>query len=569
MNNVRQWIELWLSRIPNNLEIRPLAQKSYLPVKALFSRQPGEIEAYIRKHQNCHLFFGVAGREGHKGDKQNVTELHCLWVDMDFKHLPEGRMEADGILATFDLQPTLTILSGGGYHVYWFLDAPTRELALAERILEGLARRLKADPQSAEIARVLRVPYTKNWKYTPARQITVIRYEPENEYALGGFRQWELKDASGQPQETKRDDWFAHGTRDKDLHYIGCRLVEGGSTPDAVYEVLTRLVRSWGENDPRWVAAKAKAAIKTISKERSGLERRIRDYVEKTTGQFSLAAMAQWLNLTTGEKQECLPIITALHRANELVRVGDQHGVFRTPDTEPCIMDLDAPPRDDVGISLPLNLDTLVVLFPKNVVVVAGEKDSGKTTFAMNTAFMNRDILPVTYFNSEMGVEELQARIRHFPQNLYPFDEWKKIRWIERASRFEDLVDPDGLNIIDFLEIGSEAFTVTEDVKRVFDKLYKGLLLIVMQKRSYKDFAVGGEGTLEKARLAVNLEHGTGGENVCRITVAKNWTGVISAPRGYMCQYKIWQGGEMKKVGEWYRPEKQQEKSKRKGFEGT
>jgi 5S rRNA maturation endonuclease (ribonuclease M5) len=309
--------------------------------------------------------------------------------------------------------------------------------------------------------------------------------------------------------------------------------------------------------------------LSLVAKEQTRTEQRVREYCLGTTGWFSLTEMALWLNLTGEEKTEARNIIASMEKKDLITRTGQRHGTFRLVDNNPCVMDLDAPPRDDVGISLPLTLDTLVVLFPKNVVVVAGEKDSGKTTFAMNTAFMNRDIMPVTYFNSEMGVEELQARIRHFPQNLYPFDEWKKIRWIERASRFEDLVDPDGLNIIDFLEIGAEAFTVTEDIKRVFDKLRTGLLLIVMQKRSYKDFAVGGEGTLEKARLAVNLEHGTGGENVCRITVAKNWTGVISAPRGYMCEYKIWQGGEMKKVGEWYRPEKHQEKSKRKGFEGT
>jgi len=76
-----------------------------------------------------------------------------------------------------------------------------------------------------------------------------------------------------------------------------------------------------------------------------------------------------------------------------------------------------------------------------------------------------------------------------------------------------------------------------------------------MQKRSYKEWAVGGEGTLEKARLAVNLEHRAGVGNVCRITVAKNWTGVIQHPRGYECVYKTHRGGKMEISGEWYDPD--------------
>jgi hypothetical protein len=207
-------------------------------------------------------------------------------------------------------------------------------------------------------------------------------------------------------------------------------------------------------------------------------------------------------------------------------------------------------------IQLPLELHTIVHLYPKNVILVAGEKDAGKTAFALNTAYMTRDIMPVRYFNSEMGTDELETRLRLFPQDSFKFDEWKKITWIEQSSKFEDHIDPNGFNIIDFLEIGKDAFEAVEDIKRVFDRLHTGLLLIVMQKRSYKDFAVGGEGTLEKARLAINLEHRAGVGNVCRITVAKNWTGLINHPRGRECEYKIWSGGRMKITEKgWYDPD--------------
>jgi hypothetical protein len=565
MNSLHEFIELWLSRIPNNLEIRPLKQKTYQPAKTLFSRNPREIETYIKNNNDCHSFFGVLGREGQKGEKENVRQVHCLWVDIDFKDLPDGQIEADGILATFDLPPTFVIHSGGGYHAYWFLNEPVKDFEKAERILRGLAIRLKADLKAAERARILRVPFTQNWKYSPPRPVAVQSYEPENTYDFEQFFEWELKESNlhGQHDEP---EWFKEGRRDNDLYYTGCRLIDGGATPGHVKEVLTRLVSSWDERDPKWVATKVKAALKTITKERAGVEQRIKSCVESLTGRISIAAMSSWLNLQGEKKYHAENIIHQLAREGRIVWIGDAHGVFRPVDANPHIMDLEAPLEDTVPVELPFKLHTIVCLYSKNVIIVAGEKDSGKTAFAINTAFLNRDILPVTYFNSEMGREELLYRLKNWPRDHYPITEWKKIRWIERAHRFEDLIDANGLNIIDFLEVGAEAFTVSEDIRRCFDKLEKGLLLIVMQKRSYKEHAVGGEATLEKARLAINLEHRDGRKNVCKITVAKNWTGVIHAPRGCEAEYKIFNGAEMQLTDEWHRPESQTKTTKPRGF---
>jgi len=259
--------------------------------------------------------------------------------------------------------------------------------------------------------------------------------------------------------------------------------------------------------------------------------------------------------------------IQAMEAEGLITRTSSRHGVYRLVDRAPHVMDLGAPVEPPVDLELALGLHRMVYLFPRNIVLVSGEKDAGKTAFSLNAAWLNRDRIHVTYFNSEMGLEELRNRLRKFPQEEYPWEEWSKIAWVEKAHNFEDLIDPDGFNIIDFLEVGAEAYTVTEDIRRVFDRLDRGLLLIVMQKRSYKDFAVGGEGTLEKARLAINLEH-VGGTNLCRITVAKNWR-TAERPRGQVCKYNVFSGGEMRTVGDWGYPPDQAEAPKKntKGFQ--
>lgn len=273
--------------------------------------------------------------------------------------------------------------------------------------------------------------------------------------------------------------------------------------------------------------------------------------VRDMDGVFSLWDIISWFGYTSLEdKTMIMGILKKAEQDGQIVRASTRAGIYRLVDTDMAIMDITAELPPKAPIELPFFLHDVVDLYAKNVIIAAGEKDSGKTAFALNAAYMNRDAFEVRYFNSEMGFSELRNRLNKFPKQ-FPIEEWQKITWVERSSRFEDLILPDGLNIIDFLEIGKEAFTVTEDIKRVFDKLKSGILLIVMQKRTYKDFAVGGEGTLEKARLAINLEHAPGG-NICRITVAKNWNGPVAFPKGKVCRYKVHQGGVMMMTEYWH-----------------
>lgn len=309
-----------------------------------------------------------------------------------------------------------------------------------------------------------------------------------------------------------------------------------------------------------------KLAFEIIASEKiiddSFFDRDVVEYVSSITEIFSLNDILRFFDAKRGQKRRIYELIKTFEGEGKIIRTGARHGLYRPVDKNPNIMDLDEEEGTNVNIELPFLLHDLVAIYPKNVIIVAGEKDAGKTAFALNTAWMNRNEFDVKYFNSEMGSTELRKRLSKFPAT-YALSEWKKITWIQQACNFEDHIDPDGLNIVDFLEIKKEAFTVTEDIRRTFDKLKNGLLLIVMQKRSYKEYAVGGEGTLEKARLALNLEH-AGRENLCRITVAKNWRGTDN-PRGKICQYKIWNGGEMKMTNYWSDPDKKVDRGR--GFQ--
>jgi hypothetical protein len=595
-SDFRLWLADWLKQTQYNMEIRLLPSK-----RQVWGRDPEEIARTVDTgvSEKQHVYFGVLSREGQAGTKEAIKEAHCLWTDIDFKDLAGGKyvldaqgkskenpnwseteahLEADGIVATFDHAPSLRIMSGGGYHLYWYLEQTTTDIRRVEAVLKGLAKRLKADPSVAESARVLRVPDTMNWKYTPPRRVEIEDFTAET-YSLDDFKEWEL------PQEEPKiiDLGIESEERFDVRRYLKAYKVpvvkikpQGTATMFCLKDCLFKEDHSekGQENEAaivqgefgklsyqcfhahcaerKWAEAREKISGKDpltafLLRELRPL---VEKYVKELTGETSIGALHAWYDVKSlAERQETMAILSEMAGKRDIAWVGRKHGVFRPVDNNPRIMRIGGPKKDPLKITLPLELHTLVKLYPKNVILVAGEKDAGKSAFSFNVAYMNRDVMPVRYINSEMGEEELNDRLELFG---YPTGQWEKITWIEQSSKFEDVIDPDGFNIIDFLEIGADAYAVVEDIKRVFDRLHKGLLLIVMQKRSYKDFAVGGEGTLEKARLAINLTKG----GVCRITVAKNWTGKIRNPRGYECDYKIFSGGRMEMTPKgWYDPD--------------
>lgn len=158
-----------------------------LPSKAqCFTRLPKEIRVFIERHTRDNIYFGATTREGRRGDKAACREVVALWVDLDFKSTSED--EARKRLESFPCQPSLIIKSGGGWHIYWLLIEPTcADPARLEPYLHALAENLGGDKAPAEIARVMRLPGTLNWKYDPPRRCQIFRENWDHRYRLEDF----------------------------------------------------------------------------------------------------------------------------------------------------------------------------------------------------------------------------------------------------------------------------------------------------------------------------------------------------------------------------------------------
>lgn len=229
-------------------------------------------------------------------------------------------------------------------------------------------------------------------------------------------------------------------------------------------------------------------------------------WVENSKGSFTVNDIFSQLSLKQpNDKAQALAALNTLEAQKVIERCGKDNNTYRKRLKENNVLDL-TQKIDTTSLPLvfPLGLTRDVNIQKKNIIVVSGETNSGKTGFLLNVVFMNMSKFKFTYLSSEMGIQELQGRVAPFGKS---FEEWQKVCTFRDVSHNQhDYVDPDGITLIDFLENSGETpWTISEEITKIFNRLNTGVAIIAMQKRTGKDIAVGGEATIEKARLAINL----------------------------------------------------------------
>ena len=241
------------------------------------------------------------------------------------------------------------------------------------------------------------------------------------------------------------------------------------------------------------------------------LKSEILEFVENVPYQFSVADIDRELGIGRDQARNRRKILSALYKEKKIIRI--RTGVY-----ERANVALEKVMRRNVNINpfdieLPLGLSDLVRVPKKSIIVVAGVSNAGKTFFALETARLNIEKdYNIAYFMSEMGESEFVKRVDLIHDNDQNAADimLEKIHASVLSSGFSSAIStytPDGLGIIDYLEAtDGEYFKMTNDIKMIYDRLEDGVALICMQKRINSEFAAGGGGTTEKARLYINLD---------------------------------------------------------------
>ena len=336
-----------------------------------------------------------------------------------------------------------------------------------------------------------------------------------------------------------RPQMFILGTRDNDLFHTANCLVKGGMPDDEIAQVLEKLILSWGENpDKKWIDSKIKSALDRADRRQKNWAEEVRDYITTTDGYITTTDCHKQLQATTTDHKKAINM--ALLRMKEsgiIEKYGEKSGTYKKVEQlEENIIDLSSADTTSLPIKLPLGIHELVKIMPKNIIIVAGESNSGKSAFLLNTAAKNMIDHKVFYFSSEMGGAELKERLQNFNERM-PFKTWEHCTFIERANDFDMAIRPNDINIIDFLEIHDEFYKIGGFIKKIFDKLDKGIALIAIQKNKGRDEGLGGARSIEKARLYLSMRPG-----VIKIVKAKNWVSGLINPNGMEKQFKLAKG---------------------------
>ena len=129
------------------------------------------------------IYFGVHPSKISKNPNQrtlieDIQVINCLYADFDAKDHKSKAGAAEHI-KQLDHKPSVIVDSGGGYHCYWLFEKPfILNSLLKEEIARSLQERwvtyVEGDKTVHDLARILRLPGTLNYKYDPPRQVRVV-----------------------------------------------------------------------------------------------------------------------------------------------------------------------------------------------------------------------------------------------------------------------------------------------------------------------------------------------------------------------------------------------------------
>ena len=245
--------------------------------------------------------------------------------------------------------------------------------------------------------------------------------------------------------------------------------------------------------------------------------------------------------LQGASKREKRAITQCLRRCEKdglLKKTGRVAGEYRIINTGLQEVDWKNSSIEDVKLTLPLGIHECVKFVPSSVVLISGVTNAGKTAFAMSIAYLNWKRIETLYFTSEIGGHEFKTRVLAH-SDIPSWEEIKMFNGFE-SNELPDLIKPDALNIIDYLEPPAgdytQVATVMTDIQRA---LKKGIAVICLQKKEGDEYGAGGQFIKNKPHLSLTLDPVD--YPVCRVTIrkAKAMQDGYRNPGGQSVDYKI------------------------------
>ena len=338
---------------------------------------------------------------------------------------------------------------------------------------------------------------------------------------------------------------FDDGCRDESLFHLAITLIRGGMPRHEVEYVVNNAAKIC---NPPLPSAQIRKILDSAFARKLGRLRNVQgeleNWVRETTGNFRVTEAYLELQIVTKEEKAAARMaFRRLVLADIIEKVGDKNGNYRLKQAVCDKIDWENADVTPYDVVWPFGIEKFVKIYRKSIIIVAGEGNAGKTAMCLNIAKMNQCKNP-TYFMSEGDATELHDRILQFGE---PAKNWNNVdfRTIKSAN-LAKIIDPDGFNIVDYLEIHKDFYEVSGIINEIYEKLSTGIAVIAMQKPAGRDLGIGGRGTMDKARLYLSVEPGR-----LKIVKGKIWAREGVNPNGMSIKWKLVKGCKFIPEGYW------------------
>lgn len=271
------------------------------------------------------------------------------------------------------------------------------------------------------------------------------------------------------------------------------------------------------------------------------LAKQVRDWVKSQDGTFHVSELYRFLGVNKiRQKKNVLMTLARMVGEKVIERTGDKSGLYRSIIDECKPIAIEGPSKR-LPIFMPFGLERWVYTLPKNIIAIAGSQDAGKTALLLNIARRNLGKWNVWYFSSEMGSDEFRSRVQNFKNpdgSAIPVESWNALNARERVENFHDVIKPNSINIIDYLEMSDNFYQIAGKLAAIYKKLENGVAFVAIQKDRKAELGRGGSFGMEKPRLYLTVDPDKPG-SILRVRKAKNWQVHDYNPNGLYIKFKI------------------------------
>jgi len=221
-------------------------------------------------------------------------------------------------------------------------------------------------------------------------------------------------------------------------------------------------------------------------------------FVEMTTGPFHLRDIYSHFDAQSERSKAHIRVTLSRFCAEGILKTLDgKDGIYRRVDSALKTFDWESVDETlSYDLKLPFGLHTLAVTEPSDVVMVAGEKNAGKTAFMMNCVKENMYDRPVVFFNSETSPRRVKSRMYGIAPELRGrkapfFVFWErenfgdKIWGLKAEGRrlgVAELERRDKFIVIDYVLLHENPYQVSRHIDDILAAIEDGVAIIALQK---------------------------------------------------------------------------------------